>query len=79
MASSMSSDAFNSTLKKIQKQNKLGEESRVVDKTSANFEEDGDRRHEPLWQAIKSNDLVSATRFLNLNEIEEQNMYDAFG
>ena len=75
----MNSDAFNSTLKKMQKQSKLGEESRVVDKTAANFEEDGGRRHEPLWQAIESNDLISATRFLNLNEIEEQNMYDAFG
>ena len=35
--------------------------------------------HEPLWQAIEANDLASATRFLNLNEIEEQNMYDANG
>ena len=79
LASSVSSEAFNSTLKMMQKQSKLGEESRVVDKTAANFEEDGDRRHEPLWQAIESNDLISATRFLNLNEVEEQNMYDAFG
>jgi ankyrin repeat protein len=35
--------------------------------------------HEPLWQAIETNDIASATKFLNLNDIEEQNMYDANG
>ena len=35
--------------------------------------------HEPLWRAIEENDITAATRFLTLNEIEEQNMYDAQG
>jgi len=35
--------------------------------------------HEPLWQAIECGDLGSATKFLNLNDIEEQNMYDSNG
>ena len=35
--------------------------------------------HEPLWKAIEDNDLASATRFLDLNEIEEANIYDANG
>lgn len=35
--------------------------------------------HEPLWQAIEICDLGSATKFLNLNDIEEQNMYDSNG
>lgn len=43
------------------------------------YEEDGGRLHEPLWRAIEANDLAAATHFLNLNEIEEQNMYDAAG
>ena len=79
MNSSMSSEALNSTLKKLQKPKKEGEEARVVDKDVAFFEEDGGRLHEPLWQAIEANDVEAATGFLNLNEIEEQNMYDAQG
>ena len=79
LAASMSSEALNSTLKKMQRPAKEGEEARIVDKDKANFEEDGGRLHEPLWQAIEANDVTSATRFLNLNEIEEQNMYDANG
>ena len=79
MNSSMSSEALNNTLKKMQRPSKEGEEARVVDKDASAFEQDGGRLHEPLWQAIESNDIMSATRFLNLNEIEEQNMYDANG
>ena len=76
---SMSSEALNSTLKKMQRPSKEGEEAKVFDKDASAFQQDGGRLHEPLWQAIEGNDLTSATRFLNLNEIEEQNMYDAQG
>lgn len=79
LAASMTSAALNSTLKKISKPGKEGEEAKVMDKDSAYFQEDGGRLHEPLWQAVEANDLTSATRFLNLNEIEEQNMYDSNG
>ena len=71
LASSMSSDALNATLKKMQRQSKEGEEAKVVDKDASAFEQDGGRLHEPLWQAIEAGDLTSATKFLNLNEIEE--------
>ena len=71
LSGSMSSEALNSTLKKMQRPSKEGEESKVVDKDRSAFEQDGGRLHEPLWQAIESNDITSATRFLNLNEIEE--------
>ena len=37
LSASMTSAALNSTLKKIQKPGKEGEEARVVDKDSANF------------------------------------------
>ena len=71
MNASMSSDALNSTLKKMQRPSKEGEEAKVFDKDASDFQQDGGRLHEPLWQAIESNDCTSATRFLNLNEIEE--------
>ena len=79
MMSSMSGSALNNTLKLMQRLNKEGEEAKVVDKDGSYFASDGGRMHEPLWQAIEDNDITSATRFLNLNEIEEQNMYDANG
>ena len=66
-------------MKKMQKEPKTGAEARAIDLDDSNFEEDGGRMHEPLWRAIEANDLAAATRFLNLNEIEEQNMYDANG
>ena len=53
MAASMSSQAFNSTMKKMQKEPKTGAEARVVDQDDSNFEEDGGRMHEPLWQAVE--------------------------
>ena len=43
---------------------------------SSNFENDGSRMHEPLWRAIEKNDLGAAQKFLNLNEIQETNLYD---
>jgi hypothetical protein len=49
MAASMSSDVMASTLKKMQKPAKAGEEARVVDKDASKFAEDGERMHEPLW------------------------------
>mmetsp|Transcript_2176 Transcript_2176/g.2865 ORF Transcript_2176/g.2865 Transcript_2176/m.2865 type:complete len:120 (+) Transcript_2176:34-393(+) len=79
MAASMNSQALTSTMKKMQKQPKTGAEARVVDQDESNYEQYGGRLHEPLWRAIESNDLASATKFLDLNEIEEQNMYDANG
>ena len=51
----------------------------MIDQDISGYEEDGGRLHEPLWRAIEANDLAAATHFLNLNEIEEQNMYDAAG
>ena len=71
-AAEMQTDAFLiSTLKKMQRPSKEGEEAKVFDKDASAFQQDGGRLHEPLWQAIETNDLTSATRFLNLNEIEE--------
>ena len=64
-------------LSKLQKAGK--EEARDDDKVAADFEEDGQRLHEPLWRAIAADDLAAATSFLDKNEIEEQDMYDAYG
>ena len=79
LAASLSSSALNATLKKMQKEPKTGAEARVVDQDESAYEEDGGRMHEPLWRAIEANDHAAATHFLDLNEIEEQNMYDANG
>ena len=50
MNASLSSEALNSTLKKMQRPSKEGEEAKVFDKDASNFESDGGRLHEPLWQ-----------------------------
>ncbi len=71
MSASVNSDVMASTLKKMQKPEKAGEEARCVDKDASKFQQDGGRMHEPLWQSIEGGDITSATRFLNLNEIEE--------
>ena len=43
------------------------------------FEKDGNRTHEALWQAIEQYDVAAAEKFLDSNEIEEQDMYDNVG
>ena len=35
--------------------------------------------HEPLWKAIENNEIKAADKFLDLNDVLVQNMYDPFG
>ena len=37
------------------------------------------RKHETLWQAVESNDIAAAEKFLDANEVEELSMYDGTG
>ena len=57
-------EQLSSTLKsKLQKSGK--EEARVDDKDGADFEQDGGRPHEALWQAIEKNESAVAIAFLD--------------
>lgn len=38
-----------------------------------------ERMHDALWQAIENNDQTAADKFLELNDVEAQNMYDPQG
>jgi uncharacterized membrane protein len=35
--------------------------------------------HEKLWKAVETNDTQAADKFLDLNDVEAQNMYDPYG
>ena len=35
--------------------------------------------HEALWNAVESNNITAAEKFLSLNEIDEANLYDMYG
>ena len=37
------------------------------------------RAHEKLWQAVELNDQAAAEKYLDFNEVNEQNLYDPFG
>lgn len=37
------------------------------------------RTHEKLWQAVESNDLFEAEKFLDFNDVTEAQLYDSFG
>jgi predicted RNA-binding protein with PUA-like domain len=38
-----------------------------------------ERMHEQLWKAVEANDRTAADKFLELNDIQESNLYDPFG
>jgi len=38
-----------------------------------------ERMHEKLWKAVEANDRAAADKFLELNDIQESNLYDPFG
>ena len=78
LADTQTAQALSNTLKKFKiDDDRDGEESQVEDKDfQSGFANDGTRMHEPLWAAIEANDLKNATKFLQLNEIQEQNLYD---
>ena len=80
LADTQNAQALSNTLKKFKIEAGDDEESKVDDKQEfSNFEDDGFRMHEPLWRAIEKNDLPAATKFLQLNEIIKQNLYDQQG
>lgn len=58
--------------------NKKRRDEDVRDKDGAFFSHQ-ERMHEALWQAIEANDQAAADKFLELNDVEEQNMYDPQG
>ena len=60
--------------------NREGEETKIVDiGEKQGFDTEVERMHEPLWKAIEANDTEAATKFLALNDVQEQNLYDASG
>ncbi len=52
----------------------------VSDKDHAGFDKSNiARTHEKLWQAVELNDQAAAEKYLDFNEVNEQNLYDPFG
>ena len=69
------------TSKKAQfnRNNKVGAEADVRDRSSALNGVKVKRDHEKLWRAVENGDLAQAELYLDFNEINEANLYDSLG
>ena len=83
-ACSNSNKIVQATIKKAGKHNKINADDEpdgvVCDPNGQNFSATNvERMHEQLWKAVETNDRKAAEKFLELNDIQESNLYDPFG
>jgi hypothetical protein len=86
-ACSNSNKIVQSTVKRTGKKLKIETEDSdgnrdgvVSDPNANNFGSSNiERMHEKLWSAVEANDRAAADKFLELNDVQESNLYDPFG